>query len=151
DVPINASRNEKFNDVDDGAWYTKYVYSAKNSDIVKGYSDGSFKPANVVNRAEALKMILEAAGATEYNGTHSFTDVAADAWFEKYVALAVTKGIVKGRSSTSFAPGDPVTRAEIAKMVVETQKTPLARVLDTIRFAIDYKPELYFSLKQKLV
>ena len=41
-------------------WFAPYVCYAKKKGWVSGYPDGSFQPANKVNRAEGLKMIYNA-------------------------------------------------------------------------------------------
>lgn len=48
-----------FSDVKD-EWFAKYVCSAKAKGIVSGYADGSFKPANNINFAEASKIVVNA-------------------------------------------------------------------------------------------
>ncbi|MFA6528492.1 MAG: S-layer homology domain-containing protein, partial [Candidatus Gracilibacteria bacterium] len=47
-----------FSDVDDGSWYYDFVETAYNNSVVDGYSDGTYKPANNVNRAEACKLVV---------------------------------------------------------------------------------------------
>lgn len=51
-----ATAPTKFTDVDENAWYAPYVRYAKAQGIIQGYGDGSFKPSQPVNFAEALKM-----------------------------------------------------------------------------------------------
>ena len=46
-----------FSDVEDGAWYYEFVETAYNNGVVSGYSDGTYKPGDNVNRAESSKMI----------------------------------------------------------------------------------------------
>ncbi len=49
-----------FSDVPTGQWYTPYINTIKTVGIVKGYPDGTFKPSDTINRAEAAKMIWNA-------------------------------------------------------------------------------------------
>ena len=51
-----------FSDVNPEAWFAPYVCTAKNRGIVDGYSNGTFKPEQTVNFAEAIKIILNANG-----------------------------------------------------------------------------------------
>lgn len=60
-----------FSDVSPNAWYAPYVCAAKNRDIVKGYRNGTFKPEEPVNFAEAIKIVLAAYGQDVTEGTGS--------------------------------------------------------------------------------
>lgn len=55
-------------------------------------------------------------GAPVTGGESGFRDVPASAWYAPYVSYAVSNGIIS--PGTDFRPNDPVTRAEVAKMVV---------------------------------
>jgi len=90
--------------------------------IVKGYEDGTYKPEQLVNRAEALKVILEGNNVALEESIESveFSDVNLDDWFTKYVMTAKLKGIVNGNPDGTFAPGRDVARAEFLKMILNT-------------------------------
>lgn len=110
----------EFTDVENSAWFATYVEAAATANIVDGYSDGTFRPGNTINRAEAMKILLAAAGI-EPSETSSieFPDVAMDAWFTPYVLKAREMGIVSGYADGNFGPGDPMTRGQVAKVIVE--------------------------------
>lgn len=46
-----------FSDVGAGAWFAPAVCMAKRNGIVSGYSNGTFRPANTINVAEAAKIL----------------------------------------------------------------------------------------------
>ena len=75
-----------FTDVPENTWYSKYVCFAKDQGILSGYSDGSFKPAQSINLAEALKITLET----------YFDDIpeVSGAWYEKYWDYADSLGLI---------------------------------------------------------
>lgn len=109
-----------FTDVSSSAWYAKFIAAAADAGVVSGYATGKFKPDAPVNRAEALKILLEAAQKKlEEVEAAPFTDVAQDEWFAKYVNYAYANGIVSGKTALRFAPGDNVSRAEMTKMTVK--------------------------------
>lgn len=103
--------------------YVSIDYLQKNN-IVKGNPDGTFAPERVVNRAEALKMIFEAAGIVpdQTSKESTFPDVKSGDWFHKYVELARRLEIVKGNPDGTFAPARSVNRAEMLKMMLETYR-----------------------------
>jgi len=107
-----------FSDVKTSDWFAPYVEAAKTNGLVNGYTDGTFKPTAAITRAEAIKVLMKAIGASEmqdYKGT--FNDVPKAAWFGPYVNYAAMNGIVNGYNDNSFKPGKFMTRAEVAKIV----------------------------------
>ncbi|MFA5855598.1 MAG: S-layer homology domain-containing protein [Candidatus Gracilibacteria bacterium] len=94
------------------------IMSLVDQGILEGYSDGTFKPDQEVNRAEALKIILMAMSVSIGTGTATgFSDVPATEWYAPYVGTAAAAGIVSGYSDGSFLPGQTVNRAEAVKML----------------------------------
>ncbi|HLD71451.1 MAG TPA: S-layer homology domain-containing protein, partial [Candidatus Peribacteraceae bacterium] len=89
-----------FDDVVKGSWYEAFVCDAEVNRFVQGYSDGSFKPNNSVNRAEAIKMTMLVLGITVPELTNinrdvlKYVDISTSAWYTKYLSAAFTKGIL---------------------------------------------------------
>lgn len=108
-----------FSDVPADYPYYKQIEFLKTEGIIGGYPDGTFKPGQVVNRAEALKIILNAGKITATDATKSsFKDVQLSDWFVKYVETAKAKGIVNGNPDGTFAPGRNVNKVEYLKMLL---------------------------------
>ena len=84
-------------------------------DIVDGYSDGTYRPRNPINRAELLKILVESRVNTVPNDEDCFKDVAED-WFAPYVCYAKEEGWVEGYSDGTFKPGNNINRAEAIAM-----------------------------------
>ena len=108
-----------FKDIGMGSWYYRYIVYAKEYAIIEGYPDGSFKPDNTINRAEALKILVEMAGLSAGTGTTGFPDVNESAWYSGYVKTAVDLGVVSGYLDGTFGPANNLTRAEAAKIMVK--------------------------------
>lgn len=53
----------------------------------------------------------------------AFADVPAGSYYGGHVRLMATLGIINGKSSTSFAPADTITRQELAKLMAGMVKT----------------------------
>ena len=70
-------------------WYARYVCYAKAQDIVGGYPDGKFRPANNVNMAEALKIALETFDAP-------LSSSGGDFWYSPYVEFAHNNNLFSG-------------------------------------------------------
>ena len=91
--------------------------------IVQGYEDNTFKPEKLVNRAEALKIILLGSNilVPEIQNQEIFPDVLHGSWYAKYVTKAKNLRIVNGDSNTGmFRPGDTINLAEAMKILLET-------------------------------
>ncbi|MFH0770986.1 MAG: S-layer homology domain-containing protein [Candidatus Peregrinibacteria bacterium] len=99
----------------------------KANNIISGYPDGTFRPANKVNRAEALKIIVAPLVNAEELKTVTatpFSDIASDAWFLPYVEVARQNGIIDGPpAKTAFNGANTVIRAEFFKMLEMANKT----------------------------
>jgi len=110
-----------FPDVEISQWYATYVTVAKTKGIVNGYPDGTFQPANNVNRVEALKIVIETS-KIDYAGaeTVSFPDTVED-WYTSYLNYAIKYDLVDpysvGVDAGLFKPGQFATRGEAAKMI----------------------------------
>lgn len=52
-----SSNSEPFTDVSSKDWFAKYVATAYNYDVVDGYGDYTFRPANQLTRAEAAVVV----------------------------------------------------------------------------------------------
>lgn len=86
--------------------------------VVSGYPDGSYKPAGIVTRGEMAKIIICALGLEDYAaGKSSFSDMAGH-WADKYVAYAVSLGIINGYPDNTFKADNTVSYDEAAKMLV---------------------------------
>ncbi len=98
---------------------TTYLSTAK---VISGYEDKTYKPQNIINRAEALKLILVATGRSiDTKSSAVFSDVPADSWFAKYVNYAAQSAIVSGDGTTGqFVPARSVNKAEFLKMLLKS-------------------------------
>lgn len=97
----------------------EYLY---NEETIIGYTDGTFKPENPVNRAELLKILVEGQGITPTTDEYSncFPDVADD-WYAPYVCYAKEEGWVSGYPDGTFKPANTVNKVEALKMLINSQ------------------------------
>jgi len=111
--------------VEENSWYEMYVCDAAASRYVQGYSDGTFRPGEPVNRVEALKMILEIFEirvdeiTEERRDVVKFVDVSTSAWYTKYLYEAFENGIlpIVGQEGARFYPNWPLLRGEAAAYI----------------------------------
>ena len=117
---INQAYAQSFQDVSKNHENYEAIESLKSYGIIKGYSDGTFRPANTVNRAEALKIIVLGSGVEVASGvdTSGFPDVPADAWFAPVLVKAKNLGIIKGDPNGNFVGERSVNMAETFKILL---------------------------------
>lgn len=116
---IEKAQNLTFKDTDTKEWYADYLYTAKNLGIVQGYSDGTFKPTNSVNKAEFLKMLIKAADIDidpVIQDDFKVKNVDKADWFAKYVQFAVNANIIDVEDNT-FNPAEEIKREEVAEAI----------------------------------
>lgn len=115
---LGTADQTTLSDVADSAYKTA-IETLLSKSVIKGYADGTFRPKNTINRAEFLKILMEAKYPKAAVGSFCFSDVTTD-WYAPYVCHAKSLGIVKGYADKSFKPGSTINYAEALKMLVET-------------------------------
>jgi hypothetical protein len=116
-----------FTDVTADSSYCDAVTWAKNKGIFTGYSDGTFKLYQPINRVEVLKVVLEAMNISILASTSDnfgFDDVEIGAWYMPYINTGKMFGIFDGDSGKKTArPSDVVNRVEALKLLFEALRT----------------------------
>ncbi|WP_025691922.1 S-layer homology domain-containing protein [Paenibacillus zanthoxyli] len=107
----------------EGHWAYDALDNFVNAGLLSGYADADgtihIKPNNNITRAEFVTMLVGAAGLTSSQSGKTFTDVKAGKWYADPIRIANSLGIVGGITNTEFGPDRPITRGEIAVMVVK--------------------------------
>ena len=111
-MEANKSYPASFSDVTSAHWAANYIGYMEQFGIVRGYSDGTFRPNAPITRAEFAAICCRFEKLTD--GTAAFTDVPASHWAAKSIAYAATRGWVTGYADGTFKPGNNITRAEVA-------------------------------------
>jgi hypothetical protein len=114
-----------YSDVEPGSTFYQYIETASLRGVIGGYSDGTFHPNAPLTRAQAAKILMLAGElSAPMPAQPSYSDVAADDWAYTYVETARSIGIMGGYDDGTFRPGLPVTRAQLAKMLLLTLQQP---------------------------
>jgi mannitol/fructose-specific phosphotransferase system IIA component len=98
--------------------YEEAVETLMALGVINGYPDGTYRPANVVTRAEMAKLLIYILGYSDLaSGTAGFSDTAGH-WAEGTIGLAAGIGLVQGYPDGSFKPDATVTFDEAITMIV---------------------------------
>lgn len=120
-VPMVVFAGTYFTDVADNHKNIEAIAFMKNKGIISGYSDGTFKPDNPVNRAELMKIVINSNpldfDAEKYNIT-CFSDVVKGEWYTPYICYAKDKEWISGYKDGTFAPSKTVNKVEALKIIM---------------------------------
>lgn len=110
-----------------GDWAHEAIDWAVCTGLTQGVSETRFAPDAVCTRAQVVTFLWRAAGEPILAGSVPFSDVSADAYYQKAVLWAVETGITTGTSETSFAPDAPCTRAQVVTFLWRAAGKPAAQ------------------------
>ncbi|MCL6604707.1 MAG: S-layer homology domain-containing protein [Paenibacillus sp.] len=143
------------------AWAGRQIEVVAAKGAIEGVGEGKFAPKSNVTRAEFAKMLIRALNLENNSATQSFTDVSSSAWYAPYVAVAVEKGIITGRSASKFDPNATITRAEMATMIARALKainpsvtsdgTALSKFSDAAKISSSLRGGVAFAATHNLV
>jgi len=119
-----SARCAGYRDVSTTSPFCKAIELMSRNNIFDGYSDGTFRPYQKINRAETTKVVVLALGyTTESSGTgyfgRLFSDTSATAWYAKYLDVAQKNDIINGYPDGSFKPSKTINRVELLKVFLE--------------------------------
>ena len=106
-----------FTDVNADDWFSDVVRYVYEQGLMIGTSDREFSPNLTTTRGMIVSILnrLEDGPTAEAAG---FTDVADGDWYADAVNWAASEGIVAGYEDQTFRPNDPITREQLAAMLM---------------------------------
>ena len=103
-----------FDDVKADDWFAPAVDFTQSMGFMDGVGNDLFAPKNYMTRGMVATVLYRFAGEPSVEGLEcKFTDLKAD-WYKDAVIWAANEGITTGKTETTFAPEDPVTREQMA-------------------------------------
>lgn len=114
-----------FTDVPKTAWCRADVEYVWQHGIMKGISATKFGPDTKMTRAMFVTVLYRMEGSPSVEGMQipAFTDIGAK-WCYDAIIWAYNAGVTLGKTATTFAPNDSITRAEIVTMVYRYSGSP---------------------------
>ena len=118
------SRPNPFSDVNEGDWFYSAVRFVYLNDLFGGTSATTFSPGQPMTRAMFATVLWRLEKTPNPGNSQSapqsprFSDVAESAWFYGGVSWAAQSGVVSGVGGGRFDPGAPVTREQMAVMLM---------------------------------
>lgn len=109
----SSDESLRFNDISENYWGKNSIIKLAEKGIVKGYSDGTFKPYKNITRGEFINLVNKSFGFSKKSNVE-FKDVLSDSWYYDAVSIAVGEGYTNGYPDGTFRPNAEMSRAEAA-------------------------------------
>ena len=118
-IPATGSVDvtEMFTDVSH-SWADDGIQYCVTHQLMSGIGNDLFGPKLTTTRAQIVQILYNLEGEPKVTGKTPFTDLTND-WYQDAVLWAYQTGVVAGTSSTTFEPDLPVTREQIAVILME--------------------------------
>lgn len=130
-----------FFDVPPTAWYATDVLTLVNKGVIQGTGPNQFSPDVPLSRGAFVTMLcktmLSQAEIREYNFQGQFSDVPQGHWANPCVNWAAESGVVNGRGDGTFGPDAPVSRQDMAVMLMNFIRST-GRQLPAVNAAQDF-------------
>lgn len=108
---------EKYSDISSSHWAFAEINFLSARGIINGYTDGSFRPNQPIRRIDAAKMIVLALDLdTKGRPNPNYLDMKPGDYGYEFAATLADESVMTGRRG-EFKPNDPLTRAEMAKII----------------------------------
>ncbi|MFA5840593.1 MAG: S-layer homology domain-containing protein [Candidatus Margulisiibacteriota bacterium] len=101
-------------------WAENAIATLVDAGVIEGNDDGTFAPADSLNRAEAGAMlwrVLVMGDPTEAT-MKPFTDVALGEWYTNYIAELKDLDLVEGDPEGTYRPSESINRAEFVVLAL---------------------------------
>lgn len=140
----------KFSDINESTTFYNEILILADNGVINGYTDGTFKPQNIVTRGDSMKFIVKAAQLnypeifSEYSELQLFSDITTDYVYFEYINAAASielndgTRIINGFADKSFGKSYAITRGAMAKIISAT--------LDYIENGGEYNPPSAFNV-----
>ena len=123
-LAAQAAWANPFTDVNEGDWYYNAVEYVNSEGLFNGTEPDQFSPNTPMTRGMFVTVLGKFANINaEAYSSSTFTDVSPTAYYAPYVEWAAESGLVSGVGGGKFAPGNSITREQMAIIFYKYAKT----------------------------
>ncbi|MFA9560396.1 S-layer homology domain-containing protein [Evansella sp. AB-rgal1] len=130
-VDINSLPDRNGNELTDirSHWGKEDILTLNKKDIIRGYSNNTFRPDQNITRAEVMAIISRVlANVPDVNLDWTFSDQKPQDWAKDPIMEGVNLRLIQGYSNNTFRTDNNITRAE------------LVVILDRLVDIVNYEP-----------
>lgn len=104
-----------FSDVPSDFWAAKSISAVAKAKLMKGYSDGTFRPNQPMTREEVASLFnnITDDGEAAFISSH-FKDITSDRWSALAIESVARKNIISGYGDETYKPEKFMSRQEFA-------------------------------------
>lgn len=125
DSPV-ATVNTRYADVPANSDYKAALDWCQQMGVISGFSNNTFRPANIVTKQEMVQYLWKLAGSQMPSARSSFLDVPSTSGYKTAIDWAVEKGIIVVPSNKLFNPTANVTKQFSSETMYALAKNELA-------------------------
>jgi hypothetical protein len=127
---VTSACTSRYSDVCPDFWAYVYIECLASRNIISGYSDGTFRPNNLITRGQLSKVVSNAAAFSENHTSQTFQDIPVGSTYYQFIERLASRSIVSGYACGGagepcvppanrpyFRPNGITTRGQIAKIV----------------------------------
>lgn len=131
-----------------GHWAEKNIERLSRINVIKGYSDNTFRPDDYITRAELITVVNRLLKNTEKSYKY-IPDVLSTDWYSDEIRKAIYSGVVQGNTEGKVRPNDYITREE-AVLILQRAFVKNLRPYNTITYkdinqVSDWSKEAYYT------
>ena len=112
---IQKIRAHIFSDVPSNFWAANSISTVTKANLMKGYSDGTFRPNQPMTREEVASLFnnITDDGQAAFISSH-FKDITSDRWSALAIESVARKNIISGYGDNTYKPEKYMSRQEFA-------------------------------------
>lgn len=117
-VSLSVTSSENVFSDCENHWAKETINSVYASGIISGYSENLFKPDKNITRAEFCAFLMRSLSLEEGIYSGEYVDVSPQSWYAGVIQTMQNCSIIKGVGNDSFSPNAPITKEQIAVIIM---------------------------------
>ncbi|MET3291754.1 UNVERIFIED_CONTAM: hypothetical protein ABID98_004324 [Brevibacillus sp. OAP136] len=100
--------------------------------LIQGAPNGHFRPTDKLTRQELAVLLVQALKLPLAEESTHYSDVNPKGWGSRYIEAVRVAGVMQGNGNGTFRPNAPVTREELAVLLIRASQQPLSSQTDSM-------------------
>ncbi|MEO8890435.1 MAG: S-layer homology domain-containing protein, partial [Coleofasciculaceae cyanobacterium] len=101
-----------------GHWAADFINALAQQGLISGFSDGTFKPDQLINRGQYAALLVKALNPTPKRDAIQFSDVTDNFWAKDVIGQAYRSQFITGYPDNTFRPNANMPRVQVVVSLV---------------------------------